>query len=386
MFSPGLFEQLGGGPGGRLQRGNDTPPPVEPLVSFKAGKVELTKPEGSESAFDCKPNPTRGEIRLVWKNRTLEWQWYDRRAQETKDTFNIPDLDSTFERVTLPENDPKHKLDRVYVWTTVPKSREAEDPDTPKYHMYWMQDANAEQDDELVAKINQYLVDPASAAPEGETLRSTTASSGSSSATASGTSSSGTTAPADQVDALSSILENLGMPQQPGGTGAATSNATTGTTGAPNSNTLTLADLQGAMAGLQQQQQSMPGPPLNDVITPAAINGILEDEAACNRLLELLPPEQRSREHLADNLRSPQIQSSLRALTAALLPDEDSGDFSGMYSVLANFQLDPAHGHDAIAAGNPIQAFLECLQASVDKEQEGEEKNEDDDTPMEDAD
>lgn len=79
-------------------------------------------------------------------------------------------------------------------------------------------------------------------------------------------------------------------------------------------------------------------------------------------------------EHLEDNLRSPVVQQTLRTLSAALVPDED-GDMSGFYSVLANFSLDPAdpaHGQEAMAANSPIQAFLDCLAKSVQKEEEEE--------------
>jgi hypothetical protein len=69
-----------------------------------------------------------------------------------------------------------------------------------------------------------------------------------------------------QVDALSSILENLGMPQA----------ETTATSTTPSTNQLTLADLQGAMAGIaQQHQQVAPGSPLEDVVTQQAIDALL---------------------------------------------------------------------------------------------------------------
>merc|ERR1712071_655387 len=83
-----------------------------------------------------------------------------------------------------------------------------------------------------------------------------------------------------QVDALSNILGNLGMPQ-PSATSASTPAAAT----APNTTggTLTLADLQGAMAGLATHspvvQQQMPTPPLNELATTDAVeeSGILDN-------------------------------------------------------------------------------------------------------------
>ena len=78
--------------------------------------------------------------------------------------------------------------------------------------------------------------------------------------------------------------------------------------------TLTLADLQGAMQGLSaaptrssSSAATVAGPPLQEIVTPDAITNLLEDEAVCNRLLEFLPEEQRSIEHLEDNLRAPRF-------------------------------------------------------------------------------
>ena len=177
----------------------------------------------------------------------------------------------------------------------------------------------------------------------------------------------------NQVDALSNILENLGMPQQNQQQSTPTATATTGT--------LTLADLQGAMSGLGASTApaaaAAAGPPLQEIVTPEAISSLLEDEAVCTRLLELLPEEQQTRQHLEDNLRSPQVQQTLRSLTAALAPD-DAGSMEGYHSVLANFSLDPQDGQAALASGNPIQAFLDAVLASVRNEEETKEEEEED--------
>jgi hypothetical protein len=63
------------------------------------------------------------------------------------------------------------------------------------------------------------------------------------------------------------------------------------------------------------------------------------------------------------------VQATLRSLTAAMQPDH-VGSMEGYHSVLANFQLDPANGEEALRNGNPIQAFLDCVLASVEKENE----------------
>jgi hypothetical protein len=239
--------------------------------------------------------------------------------------------------------------------------------------MYWMQDASDENDDDICVQVNQYLANPDEAKPEGSSGDAAMAQAmqTSSSTTTTTNSSSGNT---NQVDALSNILENLGMPQQ--NQQQSTATATTGT--------LTLADLQGAMSGLgaSTAPAAAAGPPLQEIVTPEAISSLLEDEAVCARLLELLPEEQQTRQHLEDNLRSPQVQQTLRSLTAALAPD-DAGSMEGYHSVLANFSLDPQDGQAALASGNPIQAFLDAVVASVKQDEEETKEEEEEDHAME---
>lgn len=284
--------------------------------------------------YQVTPDTRRGQVQMVWESSELKWEWMDRREKTVVDSVKIEaSTTNKFERVeTGKENE------RVYLWTSAPK----------KWEMYWMQDLTNDGEDELVAQVNQYLTNPADAAPDA--------------AEGSGSSNNA------QVDALSNILENLGMPES-GNSGADSqpaAAATTGASAAAGGGTLTLADLQGAMAGLHTSP-STPAP-LSEVVTPAAITSLLGDEEVKNRLVEMLPEEQRSIEHLEENLRSPQVQQTLRALTQALVPD-DEGSLEGYHSVIANFQLDPNDGQAALAAGNPIQAFLDCVLASVQKEE-----------------
>lgn len=282
------------------------------------------------------PDTRRGQVQLVWSsaNRELKWEWMDRRDKTIVDSIKVDTAGGKFERI--------RDDDRVYLWTSGPK----------KWEMYWMQDLDDDGEDELLVQVNQILMNPAEAAPGGAAA-----------VTASDTNSTSNNA---QVDALSNILENLGMPEGGGDTKVAAS-----------AGILTLADLQGAMAGLQTTAPSTQAP-LSEIVTPPAVSSLLQDENATNRLLEFLPEEQRSVEHLEDNLRSPQIQQTLRALSSALTPDE-TGSMEGYHSIIANFQLDPRDGEAAMAAGNPIQAFLDCILASVTKEEdESEEETKDD--------
>lgn len=72
-----------------------------------------------------------------------------------------------------------------------------------------------------------------------------------------------------------------------------------------------------------------------------------------------------------DNLRSPQVMQCLQRLTAALA--EDGSSFN---SIIANFQLEPSDGGEALARGDPIEAFLNCLLRDVERK-EGVKKKDD---------
>ncbi|KAL3905793.1 MAG: hypothetical protein SGILL_009533, partial [Bacillariaceae sp.] len=248
--------------------------------------------------------------------------------------------------------------DRVYYWKL-----------DSEWKMIWLQDK--EEDPELIDKANEVL--KVTTKPGSET-----ASGGPVSARSPASTSSASTT-TRQVDALSNILENLGMPQGAGAAGAAAaagSSGEQGTGGGTATGTLTLADLQSAMGGVAQQAASTNPPGLNEIVTSDAITSLLANGDVRDRLMEQLPEEQRTAEFLEENLRSPQIQQTLRSLTAALMPD-DNGSMDGYHSVLANFQLDAADGQQALSQGqSPIQAFLDCVLASVQKEK-AEDGNED---------
>ena len=402
MYSD-LFDQLGGrgaGGGNRSSSENNTssssraaqgPPP---LVALKAGKLTLTPSSTtteSSSSYRCVADPRRGEIRLVYQADAggLTWQWYDRRDETVVDTYPLSTTTSSYGSLDrVPLTGKRHERDRIYVW-----SRPQEEPPeattntTPAmdYDMYWMQDESTEQEDALIQELNSYLANPAKAAANNSnsntapgTTSTTTTGSGAAATTNTGNAATSTNNNNNtstntnslQVDALSTILENLGMPQP---TAGGTSN-----TAASGTGTLTLADLQGAMAQMQQQPSSQSSPPvaipLTEVVTPAAITALLEsdDPTVRQRLAALLPSSSgdgnnSSEQTLADNLRSPQVQQTLRSLTQALLPD-DHGNVDGFLSVLANFQLNGNNNNNNLtpqAMANPIQAFLDAIQESV---------------------
>ena len=112
---------------------------------------------------------------------------------------------------------------------------------------------------------------------------------------------------------------------------------------------LTLADSQGAMAGLATASPpggagvaASAGPPLAELTSTGTIDesGILDDPETVSRLGALLPEGQRTEVNLRENIRSPQVAQTLQRLTSALV-DVDGSSFN---SIIANFQLDPADG------------------------------------------
>lgn len=361
MYSD-LFDALGGGPqNASTSPGNSNRDEPKPLLSFKAGKVEMALQDNGK--YSCVPDTRRGQVNLKYgEDSQLLWEWYDRREKKVVDTIRITDP-VTLKRAAVPPSQDKDANDRVYYWKV-----------DNEWKMIWLQDK--EEDPELISKANEILkktTKPAEEAPEAES-GAAAAGSGDSARSPGDASTSSASTTTRQVDALSNILENLGMPQ---GEGAAAAAAASTPAPTPAGGTLTLADLQGVMAGLQNQQASANPPGLHDIVTPDAISELLANEEVKNRLMQELPEEQRSMEHLEENLRSPQVQQTLRSLTSALIPD-DNGSMDGYHSVLANFQLDAAAGQQALTeTNNPIQAFLDCVLASIEKEQkEGESKDE----------
>lgn len=355
MYSD-LFDALGGGPGSNnASTATSTREEAQPLLSFNAGKVGLALQENG--SYWATADTRRGQVNLKYNDDDqLTWEWYDRREKKVVDTVLVTEP-VTLARATVPKSQDADTNDRVYYWKL-----------DNEWRMIWLQDK--EEDKELIGKVNDILKKPKKPLEPVESTATAGAGNGPVSVRSPGnasTSSASTTT--RQVDALSNILENLGMPQGEG-QGAAVDAAPPAA--AAGGGALTLADLQGVMAGLQTQQASPPG--LHDVVGPEAIKDLVANEDVRNRLMQELPEDQRTPEHLEENLRSPQVQQTLRSLTAALLPD-DNGSMDGYHSVLANFQLDAADGQQALTeSNNPIQAFLDCVLASVKKE-DGKESN-----------
>eukprot|EP00531_Pseudo-nitzschia_arenysensis_P015342 CAMPEP_0116134028 /NCGR_PEP_ID=MMETSP0329-20121206/10430_1 /TAXON_ID=697910 /ORGANISM="Pseudo-nitzschia arenysensis, Strain B593" /LENGTH=366 /DNA_ID=CAMNT_0003628717 /DNA_START=88 /DNA_END=1188 /DNA_ORIENTATION=- len=366
MYSD-LFDALGGNPNSSSSsnaRGSgNSSEEAKPLLSFKAGKVELALQENGK--FLATPDTRRCQVNLNYnEDAQLTWEWFDRREKKVMDTIRITDP-VKLERADVPKSQDADCNDRVYYWKL-----------DSEWRMIWLQDK--EEDPELIDKVNEILKQPTKPSDADPAEDAGTAAA-SSSDPVSARSPSSVSTTTRQVDALSNILENLGMPQ-----GGDQANASAPAAAAP-AGTLTLADLQSAMGGVQSQQENINPPGLHDLVTPGAISSLLANEDVRNRLMQELPEEQRSVEFLESCLRSPQVQQTLRSLTSALLPD-DNGSMDGYHSVLANFQLDAADGQQALSEGkSPIQAFLDCVLASVEKENAEGDKSEDGDADMEES-
>jgi len=333
---------------------------TKPLLSFKAGKVELALQENGK--FLATPDTRRCQVNLKYDDDSqLIWEWYDRREKKVMDSIRITDPVNLV-RADVPKSQDADSNDRVYFWKL-----------DNEWRMFWLQDK--EEDPELIDNANKILKEPTKpSTPDSAEGGDDAAARGNDPVSARSPSSVSTTT--RQVDALSNILENLGMPQggdKSSSNGASAAAQAPGTSAAAGAGgTLTLADLQSAMGGVQTQQENSNPPGLHEVVTPGAISSLLANEEVRNRLMQELPEEQRSAEFLESCLRSPQVQQTLRSLTSALLPD-DNGSMDGYHSVLANFQLDASDGQKALSEGkSPIQAFLDCVLASVEKETSAE--------------
>lgn len=388
------------------------------IVNFKAGKMIAERKENGK--YLISPDPRRGIIDMKWtangssgssgaagSGGLLKLEWMDRRTNATVDSLTIfPEDECTYSKV-----DTGSEGDRVYLLQYGNNSE--------RRFFFWMQEKEeGNEDEDNCVKINMYMADPAEAAA----AANGTSTEGNDAASADDVSSSNT--PSSQteqatLDELASLTMN-GLNSNP--TGSTNNTATTSTSGneeevdlsrllsttanttstnassneeskqdnPTNAGGLTLLDLQGAMASLATTSPpaaaaaQIPGPPLDELVSPSSVieAGILNDEAVKARLIELLPEGQRSEEKLMENIRSPQVAQCLKSLTAALCDDE-GGSMDNFNSILANFQLSPEDGALSMAVGNPIQAFLDCILKSLQKEKESQHTEEEkEDTEM----
>ncbi len=288
MYSD-LFDSIGGNAASSSSSNarSNSSDENKPLLSFKAGKVELALQENGK--FLATPDTRRCQVNLNYNDDSqLTWEWFDRREKKVMDTIRITDP-VKLERADVPKSQDADTNDRVYYWKL-----------DNEWRMIWLQDK--EEDPELIDKVNEILKVPTKPSAADPAEAGDDAASGSSDPVSARSPSSVSTT-TRQVDALSNILENLGMPQGGDQSSTNAASAAAGTGG-----TLTLADLHSAMGGVQTQQDNSNPPGLHEFVTPGAISSLLANEDVRNRLMQELPEEQRSAEFLESCLRSPQVQ------------------------------------------------------------------------------
>ena len=303
MYSD-LFDALGGNPNASSSNNgrssNNDSDEVKPLLSFKAGKVELALQE--DGKFSATPDKRRCQVNLKYNDDSqLVWEWFDRREKKVMDTIRIT-APVNLERADVPKSQDADCNDRVYYWKL-----------DSEWRMIWLQDK--EEDPELIGKVNKILKvttkPPSTAGSDSADAEGGDATSGSGNESDPASSPSSVSTTTRQVDALSNILENLGMPQgadQNNTSAAPAADPAAAASAAAGGGTLTLADLQSAMGGVQTQQDTTNPPGLHEVVTPGAISSLLANEEVRTRLMQELPEEQRSAEFLESCLRSPQVQ------------------------------------------------------------------------------
>ncbi|DBA03106.1 TPA: hypothetical protein N0F65_003353 [Lagenidium giganteum] len=129
---------------------------------------------------------------------------------------------------------------------------------------------------------------------------------------------------------------------------------------APAGGEITTADLQRAMAALQQMAQPKTIK-LTKLLTPDNVKDVLNDPVCVAQLVQHLPEGAQTAFELQATLSSPQLRQSIGSLVGAL----QSGNFN---SVMTNFGLDPAAGADKLAFGDSVGAFLAAIQRWADQQ------------------
>lgn len=146
MYSD-LFDALGGGGAGAQNSSSSTSAREEPkpLLSFKAGKVNLALRENGK--YWATPDTRRGQVNLKYNDDDqLTWEWYDRREKKVVDTL-ILDEPAELKQADVPKSQDLDSNDRVYFWKL-----------GSQWKMIWLQDK--EEDQELIVKANKILKTP----------------------------------------------------------------------------------------------------------------------------------------------------------------------------------------------------------------------------------
>ena len=109
-------------------------------------------------------------------------------------------------------------------------------------------------------------------------------------------------------------------------------------------------------------------PSLSDILKREKITQFFDslDEETKNKLIQLLPENQRSVQGFYDNINSAQFRQGLGSLTYAL-------DSENLATIISSFQLDMKDAQNSL---DGVEAFVNCLIAKFEKEENKEDKKE----------
>eukprot|EP00752_Nemacystus_decipiens_P008109 g7249.t1 len=383
-----MFPQFGAMPGVPAASGS------APLLSFKAGKMKVSDKGGDK--FHITPDLRKGTISLFKgpDDQLMHFSWKERPSGNVVDDVIILPEEAVYKKV-----DTGREGERVYLMEIAGNRR----------FFYWMQDKDADKDEENMKKVNELTNSPPpddapasrSAGAAGTDMMGLLSSMGGGAGGAGlggggGGGTSGGSGGANEqlnIQNLQSILQNMGFSAQeqachlrpeitvqpatstPGwllyrmdeelkhtGEGFLASGAGGG---------LTAADFQRAMMSISgmMPQQRKPPISLNDVVDADKIEemGVLEDPETQRLLLPLLPKGGQTVEELRETIRSPQLQQALQSLGQALHSDNFN-------NIMSSFELDPSNpeSSEAMARGDPVEAFLRAMMHSAAAKKERE--------------
>lgn len=265
------------------------------LVSFRAGMLFL-----DESTRMVTADKKRGKVKCIKdESGLLHFQWLNRISSQKELDLTIFPGAAKWERVSECTDG------RVYLLRLSGTNRK---------HFFWMQEPEADKDDEYAANINKLC--------NGESL-SDGAAAGAAGSGSGGANTAGAGAGALGAgggDLAQQILNAL-QAQGTGGAGSGAQGAATQSPAGGGNN------LMAQMANMlrQNQQAAMEElkrePDLEDIVDASAnaeIGALLDDEKVVAELAEHLPEGMRSREAMLEQLQSPQFQGALRRLQSAV--------------------------------------------------------------------
>ncbi|KAI7862864.1 proteasome complex subunit Rpn13 ubiquitin receptor-domain-containing protein [Spinellus fusiger] len=352
--------------------------PVHPLssylIKFNAGKC-------TQQGNLLKPDMRKGTIYMDQSDdQLMHFYWKERKASHPEDDLIIFPDEAELTRVT------ECTTGRVYLLKFKSSSQSL---------LFWMQDKDSSKDEQVVARVNHLINHPHQAMEESHSPLSSTMDLGEESSSdlmrMLGENQDINVTP----DHLLQFLQTAGgyggavpVASTPGGDGpieSITSHLLPGASSAlpfaasppppppshnPTHTAHTTASLSQPQPEALDQLRSMlanvtPGAPrpslqLSDVLTPSALQPLLNDREISRSLFPFLPDTlEHTEEEVRQVVASPQFQQSLQSLSGAL----ESGQLGPL---LGQLGLDSS-------AGQSVEAFLRAVERQArDKEQQGD--------------